>query len=152
MSKAAHNFSCTQSSSRLNVGDVVVNNSGEFAPTTFWRYPRCDVTNSMHIFILVGKVYSTSTCASLCCFPYFGWPMSHLPDGATPQLSSLMDVSGPERRVSTFQCTSTYRTVSPAVSLPQTAPPQNPFLVWDPGSPPCYWQHLLPLCSHLQQS
>ena len=57
MSKAAHNFSCTQSSSRLNVGDVVVNNSGEFAPTTFWRYPRCDVTNSMHIFILVGKVY-----------------------------------------------------------------------------------------------
>ena len=94
MSKAAHDFSCTQSSSRLNVGHVVVNNSGEFAPTTFWRYPRRDVTNSIHILILVGRVYSTSTCASFCCFPYFGWPMSHLSDGtlATPQLSSSKEL------------------------------------------------------------
>ena len=94
VSKAAHDSSCTQSSSRLNVGHVVVNNSGEFAPTTFWRYPRRDVTNSVHILILVGKVYSTSTCASLCCFPYFGWPMSHLSDGtlATPQLSSSKEL------------------------------------------------------------
>ena len=50
-------FSCTRSSSHLNIGHVPIYNNGEFVRGTFWRYPRCDVTDSMHILMLVGKVY-----------------------------------------------------------------------------------------------
>ena len=47
-----------QSSSHLNVGCVPVYSNGEFAPASLSRHPRCDVTYSVHILMLVGKVYS----------------------------------------------------------------------------------------------
>ena len=44
-------------SSHLNVDYVLVYSNGKFAPAGILRHPRHDVTDSIHILMLMGKVY-----------------------------------------------------------------------------------------------
>ena len=44
-------------SSHLNVGHVLIHSNGKFAPAGIPRHPRCDVMDSVHISMLVGKIY-----------------------------------------------------------------------------------------------
>ena len=55
--KAARYFPCTRSSSRLNVGHVSIYNNGKFAPASYLRHPRRDVTYIAFHCVLMGKVY-----------------------------------------------------------------------------------------------
>ena len=45
------------SSSHLNIGYVPIYSNGKFAPAGVLRHPRCDVMDSVHILMLVGKIY-----------------------------------------------------------------------------------------------
>ena len=56
-------FPCMQGC--LNVGYISIYSSREFALASFPRHPRCDVTDSVHILMLVGKVYYLTTPSKL---------------------------------------------------------------------------------------
>ena len=84
---AALYFSCTRSSSRLNVGHVPIYNNVKFAPAGHLRHPRRDVTYIAFYCVLMGKVCydikllggnQMTLCMKHSKFTKFNVPASHL--------------------------------------------------------------------------
>ena len=60
-----------------NEGPIAIYNNGEFTLVTFWRYSRRDVTDSVHILMLGGKVYFNTTFFTKFNLKRFGKTYRH---------------------------------------------------------------------------